>query len=109
MAEVRAEVPNPHGSLRAGMFVDASIAVGESSESLLVPRDTVYSFEGNPFVFVRLENDLYELRRVQTGSDAGGMTAVTAGLSDDDLVAMDQSYLLKSEFQRSRFGVGCAH
>jgi cobalt-zinc-cadmium efflux system membrane fusion protein len=109
MAEVRAEVPNPDGSLRAGMFVDARITVGESSESLLVPRDTVYSFEGSPFVFVRLENDLYELRRVQTGPDSGDMVAVTAGLSDGDLVAMDQSYLLKSEFQRSRFGVGCAH
>jgi cobalt-zinc-cadmium efflux system membrane fusion protein len=109
MAEVRAEVPNPDGSLRAGMFVDASITIGESLESLLVPRDTVYSFEGNPFVFVRLESDLYELRRVQTGYDSGDMAVVTAGLSDEDLVAVDQSYLLKSEFQKSRFGVGCAH
>jgi len=109
MAEVRAEVPNPDGSLRAGMYVDASIITGESSESLLVPRDTVYRFDGNAFVFVRLESDLYELRRVQTGSESGGMAVVTAGLSDEDLVAVDQSYMLKSEFQRSRFGVGCAH
>jgi cobalt-zinc-cadmium efflux system membrane fusion protein len=109
MAEVRAEVPNHDESLRAGMFVDASITVGESSESLLVPRDTVYSFEGNPFVFVRLESDLYELRRIQTGSASGGDTVVTAGLSGDDLVAVEKSYLLKSEFQKSRFGVGCAH
>jgi cobalt-zinc-cadmium efflux system membrane fusion protein len=109
MAEVRAEVPNPDESLRAGMFVDASIKVGESSESLLVPRDTVYSFEGSPFVFVRLESDLYELRRIETGSASGEDTVVTAGLSGEDLVAVDQSYLLKSEFQKSRFGVGCAH
>ncbi|MBD3368377.1 MAG: efflux RND transporter periplasmic adaptor subunit [Candidatus Eisenbacteria bacterium] len=109
MAQVRAEVPNPDGLLRAGMFVDASITTDERSDSLLVPRDTVYSFEGSPFVFVRLEGDLYELRRVQTGGGAGDMTVVTAGLSDDDLVAVEQSYLLKSEFQRSRFGVGCAH
>ncbi len=109
MAEVRAEVPNPDGALRAGMFVDASIIIGESSESLLVPRDTVYRFEGDTFVFVRLENDLYELRRVSTGPDSGDMTAITAGLSGEEFVAVDQSYLLKSEFQKSRFGVGCAH
>jgi cobalt-zinc-cadmium efflux system membrane fusion protein len=109
MAEVRAEVLNTDGSLRAGMFVDASITVGESPESLLVPRDTVYSFEGNPFVFVRLESDLYELRRVETGPASGRDTVVTAGLSDEEFVAVDQSYLLKSEFQKSRFGVGCAH
>lgn len=109
MAEVRVEIPNDDESLRAGMFVDASITVGESVESLLIPRDTVYSFEGSPFVFVRLESDLYELRRVQTGPDSGDMVAIVAGLSDEDLVAVDQSYLLKSEFQRSRFGVGCAH
>jgi cobalt-zinc-cadmium efflux system membrane fusion protein len=109
MAEVRVEIPNESESLRAGMFVDASITVGESAESLLVPRDTVYSFEGSPFVFVRLDSDLYELRRVATGPDSGDMVAVTAGLSGEELVAVDQSYMLKSEFQRSRFGVGCAH
>lgn len=109
MAEVRAEIPNRNESLRAGMFVDASIVIDESHESLLVPRDTVYSFDGDPFVFVRLESDLYELRRVQTGSVSGEDTVVVAGLSEDDLVAVEQSYLLKSEFQKSRFGVGCAH
>ncbi len=109
MAEVRAEVPNLDESLRAGMFVDASIKVGEDSESLLVPRETVYSFEGKPFVFVRLESDLYELRRVQTRSMSGDLAAVTAGLSEGDLVAVEQSYLLKSEFQKSRLGAGCVH
>ncbi len=109
MAEVRAEVPNPDESLRAGMFVDASIVVEESPASLLVPRDAVFSFGGEPFVFVRLESDLYELRRVQTGSASGELAVVTAGLSEGDLVAVEQSYLLKSEFQKSRLGAGCVH
>lgn len=107
MAEVRAEVPNPDGSLRAGMFVDASIIVGESSTSFFVPRETVYRFGGEPFVFVRLESDLYELRRVRTGETSGNMVAVTAGLSERDLVAVEKSYMLKSEFQKSRLGAGC--
>jgi cobalt-zinc-cadmium efflux system membrane fusion protein len=109
MAEVRAEVPNLDESLRAGMYVDASIIVGEGSTSLFVPRDTVYHFEGEAFVFVRLESDLYELRRVQTGAASGDLAAVTAGLSEEDLVAVEQSYLLKSEFQKSRLGAGCVH
>lgn len=107
MAEVRAEVANPHGSLRAGMFVDATIDVGESVASLLVPRDTVHRFGGYPFVFVRLEGDLYELRRVETTPATRNLMAVTAGLTERDLVAVEQSYLLKSEFQKSRLGAGC--
>ncbi len=107
MAEVRAEVANPDESLRAGMFVDASIVVGGSSASLLVPRDSVYRFGGKPFVFVRLEGDLYELRRVETSAASENMTAVSAGLAESDLVAVEQSYLLKSEFQKSRLGAGC--
>jgi cobalt-zinc-cadmium efflux system membrane fusion protein len=107
MAEVRAEVANPDGSLRAGMFVDANITVGESSASLLLPRDTVHRFGGNPFVFVRLAGDLYELRRVETRAASQNLTAVTAGLTEHDLVAVEQSYLLKSEFQKSRLGAGC--
>jgi cobalt-zinc-cadmium efflux system membrane fusion protein len=107
MAELRAEVANPDEALRAGMFVDASIIVGESSASLLVPRDTIHRFGGKPFVFVRLAGDLYELRRVETRTASGNLTAITAGLTDRDLVAVEQSYLLKSEFQKSRLGAGC--
>jgi cobalt-zinc-cadmium efflux system membrane fusion protein len=107
MAEVRAEVANPDKSLLAGMFVDASIVVGGSSTSLLVPRDTVHRFGGKPFVFVRLEGDLYELRRVETSVASENMTAISAGLAECDLVAVEQSYLLKSEFQKSRLGAGC--
>jgi len=107
MAEVRAEVANPDKSLRAGMFVDANITVGESAASLLVPRDTVHRFGGNPFVFVRISADLYELRRVETTPASENLTAITAGLTESDLVAVEQSYLLKSEFQKSRLGAGC--
>ncbi len=109
MAEVRAEVANPDRLLRAGVFVDATITVGESVASLLVPRDTVYRFDGNPFVFVRVEGDLYELRRVETLRASKELMAITAGLTDHDLVAVEQSYLLKSEFQKSRLGAGCVH
>jgi cobalt-zinc-cadmium efflux system membrane fusion protein len=107
MAEVRAEIPNSDLLLRAGMFVDARIALGESASSFLVDRDAVHRFGGNPFVFVRLEVDLYELRRVEIGPQVNGYIAVTAGLKSDDLVANVQSYLLKSEFQKSRLGAGC--
>jgi len=107
MAEVRAEVANPDGSLRAGMFVDARIILEENAASLLVPRETIHRFGGNPFVFVRIEGDLYELRRVETKPATQNLTAITAGLTGLDLVAMEQSYLLKSEFQKSRLGAGC--
>jgi len=107
MAEVRAEVANPDRSLRAGMFVEGDITVGESSASLLLPRDAVHRFGGNPFVFVRLAGDLYELRRVEIRAAQQNLTAVTAGLTERDLVAVEQSYLLKSEFQKSRLGAGC--
>ena len=107
MVEVRAEVPNSDRSLRAGMFVDARIALGKSVSSFLVHRDAVHRFGGNPFVFVRLEGDLYELRRVEIGPRVQDYVAVTAGLDSGDLVATAQSYLLKSEFQKSRLGAGC--
>ena len=107
MAEVRAEVANVDGLLRAGMFVNAVITVGESSPSLLLPSDAIHRFGGKPFVFVRLASDLYELRRVETSASSQNLTAVTAGLADRDAVAVEQSYLLKSEFQKSRLGAGC--
>jgi cobalt-zinc-cadmium efflux system membrane fusion protein len=89
------------------MYVDADIALGTREGAVSVGRDAVHRFGGRPFVFLELEPDLYEVRRVDVGGERDGELLVTAGLTPRDRLVVDRSYLIKSEFQKSRLGAGC--
>jgi len=107
MVHVRAVVPNPAHSLRAGTFVNAQVRTGRSAEGILVPANATARFGGKPFVFLELEADLYEVRRIELAGEENGFVAVVAGLHSGDRVVSRQAYLVKSEFQKSRLGAGC--
>jgi membrane fusion protein, heavy metal efflux system len=107
MVQIRAVVPNPNKTLRAGTFIEARVHTGGNNHAVLVSPDAVYRFGGKPFVFLELAPDLYEVRRVDLAGEASGAVAVVAGLRPGDRVVSRQSYLVKSEFQKSRLGAGC--
>lgn len=105
--EVRVEIPNREHALRAGTFVSARVSAGEDRSQTSIDRDSIHRIDGRDFVFVRLSDDLYELRRVEARPAAGDRVAVIAGLHAGDRVVTKRSYLVKSELQKSRMGAGC--
>lgn len=109
MIRARAEVPNPDGVLRAKMFAKATILTRTSAQALLLPTSAVQQVEGEPLVFVKLEDDLFEARRIGLGARANGQVEVTTGLAPEEVVAVDRVFPLKSQLLISRLGAGCAH
>lgn len=107
LARVRAGIPNPERHLRAGTYVQAGVVTGTVEDAVAVGRDAVHRFGGNPFVFLELESDLYEVRRVDLGGELEDRFLVTAGLEPSDRLVVARSFLIKSEFQKSRLGAGC--
>lgn len=107
MARVRAEIPNRDHALRAGIFITARISTADNRSSLTIDRDSVYRIDGRTFVFVQLADDLYELRCVEAQNASADRVVLLAGLSAGEAVVTKQSYLVKSEFQKSRLGAGC--
>ena len=103
----RAEVANPDRQLRHGMFGRARIASARVDETIWVPSGAVQYVDQQPFVFARLADDLYELRRVAVGTAIGSRVAVTAGVAPDDEIVVASSFALKSELLKARFGAGC--
>jgi cobalt-zinc-cadmium efflux system membrane fusion protein len=67
----------------------------------------VQRHEGGEFVFVQNEPNLFSLRRVTLGETHGEGIAVLAGLTPNDSVVTDGSYIVMSEFLKSRLGAGC--
>jgi cobalt-zinc-cadmium efflux system membrane fusion protein len=107
LVRVRAEFPNKARTLKAGMYVQAEVVIGTLENAVPVGRDAVHRFGGQPFVFLELEPDLYEVRRVGLGGEIDDQLLVVAGLNPEDRLVVTQSYLIKSEFQKSRLGAGC--
>lgn len=109
MIKARAEVKNPGHRLKERMFGTVRIQ-GESRPSqLIVAKDAIQQVNAMPFVFVKQEDDLFELRRVETGNQAAGRVEIVQGLQPNDAVVVANSFVLKSELLKSQFGAGCAH
>ena len=107
MVKGRAVVPNPDRLLRNGMFGQASIRADNASDGLYVPAGAVQHIDNQAFVFARLADDLFELRRVLLGATGRTNVLVRDGISPEDEIVVTHSFILKSEFLKSRLGAGC--
>lgn len=108
MLKILAEVDNREGLLRSGLFGQVQAAETAARGTVSVPTDALQTVDGNAFVFVRLEDDLFELRRVTAGHRAQGAVTIREGLRPHDRVVTGQAFSLKSEVLRARLGASCA-
>lgn len=109
MVEARAVVNNTDRRLRSNQFGQARIVLSESGTSLTIPKNAVQQFAQRPFIFVKMEEDLYELRRVEIGITHQSRVQVVRGLERDEMVVATGSATMMSEFLKSRLGAGCVH
>ena len=107
MLKARAEIQNPHGAIRQGMFGHAELALTVAGNAIFLPSDAIQHYEGRPYVFVKEAADLYALRHVSLGQSGGDTVAVTEGLGADELVVTEGAFIAMSEFLKSRLGAGC--
>lgn len=108
MARARAEVANPDGILRANMFAQARILTRSAESAVLLPAPAIQRIGGNDFVFVKLEDDLFDARVVRVGAKLDGKVEILEGLNPGEVVAVNHSFPLKSAFLIARLGAGCA-
>ncbi|MFL5410832.1 MAG: efflux RND transporter periplasmic adaptor subunit [Myxococcales bacterium] len=106
--KVRVAAANPDAKLRAGMFAGVRISLPGPEEALAVPSAALLSDEGRSFVFVHHHGDYWIRRPVDAGRKWSGWVEVKGGLSGEETVAADGSFLLKSDVLRSKMGAGCA-
>ena len=83
---VRADVENPDGALKPGMFANFSIITGQASSAPAVPQGAIV-YEGEQArVWVAGAGDTLALREIRTGRISDGMVEVPAGLSAGEKV-----------------------
>lgn len=107
MITARATLQNTQGLLKKGMFGRASLVAANGGSVVSVPASAIQEVDGAPVVFRKLEDDLYEARRVELGARDGVQAAVVAGLAADEEIVTEGSYIVKSELLKARLGAGC--
>lgn len=98
---VQAEIANPEGRLKPGMFARVLIEVGEAREVRVVPQSAIRFNPYGNVVFVLLEdeagNQRVTQRIVQTGARRGDLIEITAGLEAGDKVATSGLLKLRNQ------------
>lgn len=107
LISIRAELKNPKGNLRSGMFCRAYLNADTSANVLTIPSEALASIDGNDVVFTNIESDLYEVRRIALDGISEGKAYVSQGLTINDKVVTTGTFVVKSEFLKSRLGAGC--
>jgi hypothetical protein len=82
---IEADVPNPAGRWRAGLFAQAAIVVDQQARVLAVPNSAITEFAGVQKVWL-VRNQVAQGQRVVTGRREHGLAEILAGLAAGDTV-----------------------
>jgi Cu(I)/Ag(I) efflux system membrane fusion protein len=96
-ADVRIDVANTDGVLRADMFATVHFALPADTGVLAVPNSAIIDSGTRAVVLVAKEGGRFEPRDVTTGIRSGGYTAITEGVAENEQVVVDAAFLIDSE------------
>lgn len=93
---VRAELPNPGGRLKPGMFAQVSL-MPERREALLIPSEAVIRTGRRTIVMLKQDAGGFAPAEIRLGREANGRTEILAGLGPGEEVVTSGQFLLDSE------------
>ena len=106
--KVRAELPNPDGTLRANQFGRATIQVGDRHKAVTVAKSAVQRYENADLVFMPQHGNMYRPQRIKTKPSGRADTLeVIWGLKPGQEVVTTGAFLLKTEIMKGSIGAGC--
>ncbi|OGF53444.1 MAG: hypothetical protein A2452_06440 [Candidatus Firestonebacteria bacterium RIFOXYC2_FULL_39_67] len=105
--KVRAEINNNEYLLKHNMFINGKIIMA-GGRFLSVPIKSVYQVKDKRMVFVAKNKSEFETREVELGFEDDVFVQIKRGLREGEIIAVDGSFLLKSELLKATMGAGCA-
>jgi Cu(I)/Ag(I) efflux system membrane fusion protein len=93
---VRAELPNPRGRLKPGMFAQVSLSP-DTRRALLVPSEAVIRTGSRNLVMLKQDEGAFLPAEVEIGREANGRTEILAGLAEGEQVVTSGQFLIDSE------------
>ncbi len=91
---VNLQVDNRGGLLQGG-FVELYLKAGSAEPVITIPNSALLEEQGNYFVYVQINPELFEKREVKPGVTDGLDTAILSGLSETERVVTQGAILIK--------------
>lgn len=84
---VEADVPNPDGSLKAGVYCQVELKIPRKTAALTIPADALI-FNGKGTQVAVVENDVARLRKIVVARDFGTSVEASSGLEPGEKVIL---------------------
>jgi len=85
---VKAELPNPEGRIRPGLFAHVDLGVSERQGVIVVPDDAIVQRADGAVIFRLNDSGRVERVLVETGVNLEGWVEISSGLSPGDVVVV---------------------
>jgi cobalt-zinc-cadmium efflux system membrane fusion protein len=92
----RVVLPNPDGRWRPGLFVTATLVVGDTAVPVQIPKTALQTIDGKPSVFVQTSEG-FRPRPVTLGRANETHVEITAGLQAGERYAAAETFILKAD------------
>jgi membrane fusion protein (multidrug efflux system) len=91
---LRAQIPNPDGRLRPGMFARVTLLLEERKDAIVVPETALVPIGEEQFVY-RVVDEKAALTKVQLGQRRESRVEIVAGLPRDALIVVEGAMKLR--------------
>lgn len=98
--EVHAPIDNSAGNWVPNQAVEGWVSIAQTPVALLIDNRALQGFRDWQVVFIKIDNT-YEIRPLELGRSDGQFTEVLSGLNPGDTYVVENSYLLKSDLEKS--------
>jgi membrane fusion protein, multidrug efflux system len=83
---LQGEFPNKDRLLWPGQFVDASVILTDTADTILVPASALVTTQDGSSIFIAKPDNTVEMRRITVGRKIGPNTVVEKGVNPGDKV-----------------------
>ena len=88
------EIEN-NGSFLSGSFVEVNLKIESESNQVVIPNTALIEQQGNYFVFVQIDPELFEKRQITIGESDGIESVVKNGLLPEERIVTKGAVLVK--------------
>ncbi len=97
---IRTEFSNIKNKLKPQMFGDLKLPVGDNTQAIMVPEESVVKEGDKYFVFIKTSDSTFEQRFVTIGLTSNNRIEITDGLKEGEIVVSKGVFFLKSELKK---------
>ncbi|OGW84976.1 MAG: hypothetical protein A3A81_04395 [Omnitrophica bacterium RIFCSPLOWO2_01_FULL_45_10b] len=102
--KIRVDIENKDHFLKFGMSVNGNIRRESEEEFLVAPLEAIQEVENAKNVFVKINEETFEVRPVSVGIKTDQEAAIAEGLVEGEVIVTQGSFVLKSELLKGELG-----